>query len=96
MTVISQSVKGVPVAAWLLLPQVVSACSVCFGDPQSPMTQGAVAGVTVLCGVVGFVLLSIAGTTAYFCYRGALLSRDSDLEPHSRRSSQPPKTDGRG
>lgn len=38
------------------------ACSVCFGDPGSPMSKGAMAGVAFLLGVVLFVLAGIAVT----------------------------------
>lgn len=40
----------------------ILACSVCFGDPASPLTQGALAGVLFLGGVTGVVLISIAVT----------------------------------
>lgn len=45
------------------------ACSVCFGDPESPMTKGAVAGVVVMVGIVGFVLMGIAGTACFWMVR---------------------------
>lgn len=47
-------------------PRNVLACSVCFGDPNSSLTKGAMAGVIVLLGVVGFVLGWIA--TLIFCW----------------------------
>ena len=37
----------------------IPACSVCFGDPNSNLTKGAVAGVLLLLGVIGFVLVWI-------------------------------------
>ena len=37
-------------------PQITWACSVCFGDPNSPMIKGAQWGVLVLLGVVLSVL----------------------------------------
>ena len=45
-------------------------CAVCYGDPESPLAKGAVAGVLVLMGVVGFVLLGVAGTGMYWVHRG--------------------------
>jgi len=36
------------------------ACAVCFGDPNSPMTKAAIAGVIVLVGVTTAVLIGIA------------------------------------
>jgi hypothetical protein len=57
---------------WLLcalvlcaLPQTAGACSVCFGDPNSPVAQGVVMGVLALLGVV-FVVLG--GFVAFFVY----------------------------
>ena len=40
--------------------QTALACSVCYGDPNSPMTKGVEAGVLVLLGVVGTVLTGLA------------------------------------
>ena len=51
------------------------ACAVCFGDPDSPMTKGVVAGVIVLVSVVGFVLLGVAGTGLYWVHRSRRLTR---------------------
>jgi hypothetical protein len=39
----------------LLLPEVVLACPVCFGDPNSTMTHGLNNGIFVLLGVVFLV-----------------------------------------
>jgi len=49
------------------------ACSVCFGDPNSPMTHGAKAGVTVLLGFVGVVLGGILAVTVFWIRRARLL-----------------------
>ena len=46
-----------------------NACSVCFGDPESPMSKGATAGVFVMVGFIGFVLFGIAGTAAFWMVR---------------------------
>ena len=51
------------------------ACAVCFGDPESPLTKGALMGVYVLVGVVGFVLAGIAGTGAFWIQRSRKLAR---------------------
>jgi len=51
------------------------ACAVCFGDPESPMVKGAVAGVLVLVGVIAFVLIGVAGTGMYWIHRGNRLAR---------------------
>ncbi len=49
-------------------PAGALACSVCFGNPDSPLTQGALAGVLFLMGVIAFVLLGVAWT-AYVWWR---------------------------
>ena len=59
------------------------ACSVCFGDPDNPMTRGAVAGVYVMVGFIGFVLLGIAGTACFWMVR----SRRINLSPPPPRNS---------
>ena len=40
-----------------LVASAASACPVCFGDPNSPMTKGASNGILFLLGIVGFVQL---------------------------------------
>jgi heme/copper-type cytochrome/quinol oxidase subunit 2 len=47
------------------LPNVASACSVCFGDPTSPASKGLAWGVFALLGVV---LLVLGGFTAFFIF----------------------------
>ncbi len=49
------------------------ACSVCYGDPNSAMSQGAKAGVLVLLGVVGVVLTGIASLLIFWMRRAASL-----------------------
>jgi hypothetical protein len=61
-----------------LAAQPTKACSTCFGDPDSAMVKGAVMGVYVLAGVVGFVLAGIAGTGLYWMQRARRLSRAGD------------------
>ncbi len=55
--------------ALLAAPNAAQACSVCFGDPDNPMTKGAVAGVAVMVGFIGFVLFGIAGTACFWMVR---------------------------
>ncbi len=57
----------------LLMAQPALACSVCFGDPNSQMTQGVQAGVLVLLGVVGVVLAGIASLLIFWMRRAAHL-----------------------
>ena len=59
----------------LLSAQPVLACSVCYGDPNSAMTQGAQAGVLVLLGVVGVVLTGLASLLIFWTRRAANLRR---------------------
>ena len=47
---------------FFLLSELPMACAVCFGDPSSSMTKGAIAGMLSLLGVVLFVLTGIAVT----------------------------------
>ena len=54
------------------------ACSVCFGDADSLMVKGAVMGVYVLVGVVGFVLLSMVATVVLWHCRSRRVSLTQD------------------
>lgn len=47
------------------LPQQAAACSVCFGDPNSPAAKGLAMGVIALLGVV---LAVLGGFTAFFIF----------------------------
>ena len=44
-------------------------CAVCFGDPNSAMAKGAEAGILVLLGVIGTMLLSIVGVIVFWARR---------------------------
>ena len=57
----------------LLSAEPVLACSVCYGDPNSAMVQGAKAGVLVLLGVVGVVLTGIGSLLIFWMRRAAQL-----------------------
>ena len=46
-------------------PAVLRACSACYGDSNSSMSKGLVAGITVLLGVVVTVL---GGIATFFVY----------------------------
>ncbi len=59
--------------ASLLIAQPALACSVCFGDPNSPMTHGVQAGMLVLLGVVGVVLTGLASLFLFWMRRAAHL-----------------------
>ncbi len=57
----------------LLSAQPALACSVCYGDPNSAMSQGAQAGVIVLLGVVGVVLTGLTSLLLFWMRRAAKL-----------------------
>ena len=44
----------------ILLSNVVFACAVCYGNPESPMSHGMNMGVLTLLGFIGFVLCVVA------------------------------------
>ncbi len=68
---------GVAGACSLMSAPVASACSVCLGDPQSPLSHGAAAGVMVLVGVTAFVLMGMVGTGFFWMYRSRKLSKSA-------------------
>ncbi len=45
------------------------ACAVCYGDPSSKLTEGAVAGVGLMVGIVAVVLAAVAGIAIYWARR---------------------------
>ncbi len=60
--------------ASLLIAQPALACSVCFGgDPTSSMNQGVQAGVLVLLGVIGVVLVGLVSLLLFWVRRAAQL-----------------------
>jgi hypothetical protein len=65
--------------AAMSIAQPVIACSVCYGDPNSPMTKGVEAGVLVLLGVVGGVLMLVASLLLFWVRRAANLE-DADMK----------------
>ncbi len=71
------------IAAALLLTDRALGCAVCFGDPESGMAKGAVAGVIVMIGVVSSVLIGVAGTGLYWIQRGRRLARAEEAQQDS-------------
>jgi hypothetical protein len=53
------------------------ACTVCVGDPASPMTRAAAAGTLFLLAVIGGVLAAIAWTAFSWSRRARRLSREN-------------------
>lgn len=68
------------VLALLATATNTQACAVCFGDPDSPMSKGVVAGVFVLLGAVVMVLVGVAGTSLFWVHRGRRLSRPAAVD----------------
>lgn len=66
---LSCAVLTAAVPGLLVLPGVASACSTCFGDPESPLTKGADAGIIFLLIVIGTVLSAFASLFAYWMHR---------------------------
>ncbi len=55
----------------LLSAQPALACSVCAGNPDSQLSQGAQAGMLVLLGVIGVVLTGVASLLVFWVRRAA-------------------------
>ncbi len=60
-------------AVALMAAQPALACSVCAGDPNSALSQGAQAGMLVLLGVIGVVLTGLASLLIFWMRRAANL-----------------------
>jgi hypothetical protein len=58
----------------------ILACSVCFGDPSSELSQGAKAGVLLLLGTIGFVLAAIVFMIAFWAKRARMLEASEAYE----------------
>jgi hypothetical protein len=59
----------------LLVPSIVSACPVCYGAPNSPMTKSSNNAIMFLLGVVGFVQLGFIALFWSFWRRAKELRR---------------------
>ena len=66
-------------AALLLTWRSGWACAVCFGSPDSALTQGAKAGILILLGVVGAVLAWVVGVTLYWVRRARRLQAEAAM-----------------
>ena len=69
---------AVAFAVILFHSESMLACTVCFGDPNSSMSQGVRAGILILLGVIGTVLASIVGITLFWIRRARLLQAGLD------------------
>ena len=70
-----------------LIAEPALACSVCYGDPNSGMVQGAKAGVLVLLGVVGVVLTGVASVLIFWMRRAAKLGAEVEAAEAAARHS---------
>jgi hypothetical protein len=73
-----------PVAAVVALAAVPArACSVCYGDPESPMARGALWGVVVLGAVTYGLLMLFVGTGVYWWRRSRRMGEGKPtVDPH--------------
>jgi len=53
----------------LVLSNTAEACSVCYGDPSSPLNQAMASGIWLLLGCIGTVLSGFAGLFCYWAMR---------------------------
>ena len=71
-----------PLPLWLIgiilsSPRTLFACAVCFGDPNSNLSKGVIAGVLVLLGVVGSVLGGVGAVSFTWFKRAKHLTKTS-------------------
>jgi len=64
------------------IPDQLYACAVCFGDPASPLVQGAKYGVLFLAGVIYVLLFAMLGVVFFWFKRAQALEAEetADLE----------------
>jgi hypothetical protein len=61
--------------ALLLIPSILSACPVCYGAPNSPMTKSSNNAIIFLLGVIGFVQIGFVAMFWSFWRRAKELRR---------------------
>lgn len=69
--------------ALLFMPRAAQACTVCFGNSDSKLTQGMLAGVLVL---LLFVIAVLGGFVALFVYLARRAAATAALESESTES----------
>ena len=62
-------------AAFLLVPAVLSACPVCYGAPNSPMTKSSNNAIIFMLGIIGFVQVGFVAMFWSFWRRAKGLRR---------------------
>ena len=70
---------AVSAATLLLVPAAARACSVCYGDPDSPATRGMQMAIFFLLGLTGLVLAGFAAMFFYFSNRSRKHSAENSL-----------------
>jgi hypothetical protein len=63
----------------MAMPTISSACSVCMGDPEAPMTRGMIAGVGLLLGVTFTVLACFGAFLVYLARRSSLIHQSEGM-----------------
>jgi hypothetical protein len=61
--------------AILLMPAVLSACPVCYGNPDSPMTKSSNNAILFMIGVIGFVQIGFIAMFWSFWRRAKAMRR---------------------
>ena len=69
---------AVAVATVCVTANGVRACPACFGEAESRMGAGMDAGVSLLIGVIAFVLAGVAGTGLFWIHRSRRFPRPID------------------
>ncbi len=73
-------------AGSLLIAEPALACSVCAGDPNSALSQGAQAGMLVLLGVICMILTGLAALVLFWMRRAAQLEAKVDAVEQASRA----------
>ena len=58
----------------LVFINIVLPCAVCYGTVEGPMVDGMNNAILFLLGTIGFILISIIGTTFYFYNKAKTLN----------------------
>lgn len=68
-------IAGALAVTMALLPELLHACPVCYGEPNSPLTKGVDNAVFFLLGIVGLVQVGFVGLFVSFWLRARALAR---------------------
>ena len=67
--------------------QTLLACSVCFGNPDAPMTKAASAGILFLAVIIYGVLFSFVGITAFWVVRARRIASTRQSPPEANEDA---------